>query len=364
MDQEGPRVDATRAGRARAGHAGDTRRRTDPDGGSPGSGRHAGRLRRRRRAGRRPRRGIGSAARSSASCRTGRSTTQHALDYDVLSTIAYFSVGADGNGNLEEARRRRHDDDRLGRLDQLEDDLDHQRRPRSTRPASCSRSSVFAWSSSGAGRARRRCSAAPTARAQPRQGRSRRPCATAAPTASTSTSSRSPAATPTSSWRSSGPIRSELNKVAPRLPAHVRHDWAPSATTRSRPRRRRAPPTRSSSWATTTGRRARRPPARSTRCPARLRPRATPSAAYTARVSPSKLILGVPWYGRAWSTASDSAPRERTLSGAKYGYSRRRSNYEQRRRPTSRSTGGAGTRSSRARGSPTAARTAPRPTAA
>ncbi len=42
--------------------------------------------------------------------------------------------------------------------------------------------------------------------------------------------------------------------------------------------------------------------------------------AYTARVSPSRIILGLPWYGRAWST-SDDGPRSRTLSGAKYGYS-------------------------------------------
>ena len=42
--------------------------------------------------------------------------------------------------------------------------------------------------------------------------------------------------------------------------------------------------------------------------------------AYTARVSPSRVILGLPWYGRAWSTTS-SDPRARNRSGAKYGYS-------------------------------------------
>jgi spore germination protein YaaH/flagellar hook assembly protein FlgD len=42
--------------------------------------------------------------------------------------------------------------------------------------------------------------------------------------------------------------------------------------------------------------------------------------AYTARVKPSRVILGLPWYGRAWSTTSDDV-RSATQSGAKYGYS-------------------------------------------
>ncbi len=42
--------------------------------------------------------------------------------------------------------------------------------------------------------------------------------------------------------------------------------------------------------------------------------------AYTARVKPSRLILGLPWYGRAWSTTSDDVGAT-TQSGAKYGYS-------------------------------------------
>lgn len=41
--------------------------------------------------------------------------------------------------------------------------------------------------------------------------------------------------------------------------------------------------------------------------------------AYTAKISPSKVILGVPYYGRAWSTSSDTLNAS-TLSGAKYGY--------------------------------------------
>jgi spore germination protein YaaH/flagellar hook assembly protein FlgD len=43
-------------------------------------------------------------------------------------------------------------------------------------------------------------------------------------------------------------------------------------------------------------------------------------AAYAARVPPSKLILGVPYYGRAWSTAT-SGVHARNISGARYGSS-------------------------------------------
>ena len=42
--------------------------------------------------------------------------------------------------------------------------------------------------------------------------------------------------------------------------------------------------------------------------------------AYVARVPASKLILGVPWYGRAWSTISDQV-NAKTQSGTKYGTS-------------------------------------------
>ena len=70
------------------------------------------------------------AARSSGSCRTGRSATPRTrLDYDLLSTIAYFGVGADADGQPGQAEQRRLDLDRLGRLDQLPADLGHRRRP-------------------------------------------------------------------------------------------------------------------------------------------------------------------------------------------------------------------------------------------
>ncbi len=42
--------------------------------------------------------------------------------------------------------------------------------------------------------------------------------------------------------------------------------------------------------------------------------------AYTARVPASRVILGIPYYGRAWSTVSD-ALNAQTQTGAKYGYS-------------------------------------------
>jgi spore germination protein YaaH/flagellar hook assembly protein FlgD len=42
--------------------------------------------------------------------------------------------------------------------------------------------------------------------------------------------------------------------------------------------------------------------------------------AYTARVPASKLILGVPYYGRAWSTETDAA-HAKNISGTKYGTS-------------------------------------------
>ena len=42
--------------------------------------------------------------------------------------------------------------------------------------------------------------------------------------------------------------------------------------------------------------------------------------AFTDRVSARKLILGVPYYGRAWSTVSNQ-PRAKTQTGTKYGWS-------------------------------------------
>ena len=43
-------------------------------------------------------------------------------------------------------------------------------------------------------------------------------------------------------------------------------------------------------------------------------------SAYSAKVSPSKLLLGIPYYGRAWSTSSNG-PHAANISGTKYGSS-------------------------------------------
>ena len=84
----------------------------------------------------RPRsRGPGSAARSSASCRTGSwSTRRLRLDCGEISTIAYFGVGADGSGNLQKRNADGSTDGRLERLDQLAHHEHHQRRPPQPHP--------------------------------------------------------------------------------------------------------------------------------------------------------------------------------------------------------------------------------------
>ena len=71
-----------------------------------------------------------SVARSSASCPYWElSDSSTRLDWEKISTVAYFGVGADGKGNLHQEEQRRLHDRRLERLDQRQDD-----RPSSTRP--------------------------------------------------------------------------------------------------------------------------------------------------------------------------------------------------------------------------------------
>ena len=86
------------------------------------------------------------------------------------------------------------------------------------------------------------------------------------------------------------------------------------------------------------------------------------SRAYLARLPASKVILGVPYYGRAWSTGFVAAPREEHL-----GHQVRRvgdGRLRHRPRSSSPTTGGAGIPSRASPGPPTGARTARLRTAA
>ena len=121
------------------------------------------------------------------------------LDWEKLSTIAYFGVGAAGNGNLQKTNS---DGSTTvgwsGWTSSKMTGVINAAHANGARVVLTVQS--FAWSSARRRPARRRCSAARrTAPTSP--ARSRRPSATAAPTASTSTSSRSSRPTPTSSPR-------------------------------------------------------------------------------------------------------------------------------------------------------------------
>ena len=83
--------------------------------------------------------------------------------------------------------------------------------------------------------------------------------------------------------------------------------------------------------------------------------------AYTARVKPSRVILGLPWYGRAWSTNPTTSRRP---PGVAPGTATARRSTTRTSRISCGSMGGDGIPWSRARTSPTAARTAPARTAA
>ena len=65
---------------------------------------------------------------------------------------------------------------------------------------------------------------------------------------------------------------------------------------------------------------ASRRPARSRRSTRRSTTSTTPCKPYLAQVPASKVILGVPYYGRAWSTKTSSL-HSTNISGAKYGAS-------------------------------------------
>ena len=168
------------------------------------------------------------------------------------------------------------------------------------------------------GHASRRRSSAAAPPAPPSPARSSRRCAIAAPTASTSTSSRSRRGYADEFVSLLRTIRSEFNRV--RSGYQITYDT--TAYIGNYP------------LEASVGKRAadaifvmgydfrhrqlvdRRAPSRRCRAPATTW--RTRSGRTSARVPGSRLILGIPWYGRAWSTATDK-PRSRTLSGAKYG---------------------------------------------
>ena len=100
--------------------------------------------------------------------------------------------------------------------------------------------------------------------------------------------------------------------------------------------------------------------AASRRCRAVATTSATPWRR-TPRVSPSKLILGVPYYGRAWSTATNLV-HARNISGTKYGASTTVTYLNAL--PFFSAHGKRYATTERSRGPSTVARTARRPTAA
>ncbi len=257
------------------------------------------------------------AARSSGSCRTGSSATPRPGSSTTCSRRSPTSGSAPtSTGDLRQAQQRRLDRRSAGPAGPARrmTSVINEAHRHGTRVVLTVQS--FAWTTGqarepvGPARERRRPPEArpPDRRGGPGPGRRRRePRLRAA----------RPRVGPTSSWPSSGRCGSSWTSW-PRATSSPSTRPARSATTRSRPRRPRARPTPSSSWATTTG-----PPAR--RSAGSVAPLTGPGydltdtvRAFTDRVAPSKVILGIPYYGRAWSTVSD-APNARTQTGPKYG---------------------------------------------
>ena len=181
------------------------------------------------------------------------------LDYAKISTIAYFGVGADGNGNLQ--KRNSDGSTTVGWSGWTSSKMSsiistaHANRTRVVLTVQS-----FAWSTSGLNRQRQLLGSSaaspeprpPDRRRRPRPGRRRGQPRLRAARLDLRRRVHRP--------RPDDPLGAEQGPQ--RLPDHVRHDSARSGTTRSRRPPPRAAPTRSSSWATTT---ARRPRARSAR---------------------------------------------------------------------------------------------------
>ena len=103
-------------------------------------------------------------------------------------------------------------------------------------------------------------------------------------------------------------------RPAVRLPADVRRRRPFRELRRRRARSRRAAPTRSISWATTTPGRSRRSPMGPRRSAARATRSPTRSAGLRKVARPWQLIVGVPYYGHLWPTVS-GALNARTTGG-------------------------------------------------
>ena len=294
-------------------------------------------------------------ARCSASCRTGSCRgAVSKLNYDVLSTIAYFSVGVDRHRQPQEEGLRRHEHHRLGRLDELEHDVgDLQRAPaRDAGGAHGQRVRLDARA--------RRTSSAPSSAARRRATRLARQVVAAV-------RDRGADGVNLDFEPLASGLRGRVRLVpadhahraqqGPQgLPADVRHDGLhrelPARGVRGEGRGRRD----LRHGLRLPDRRRRRRPAPSTRSPARRTTSPTRVRSYTARVSPSRIILGLPWYGRAWSTARQRRPgdeHERGEVRLQHGRELR-----ERRRPRRPVRAPLGPGRSRARTSPTGARTA------
>ena len=212
-------------------------------------------------------------------------------------------------GQPPQARRQRQGHHGLGRLDEQADDERHQRRARPPHPGRPDDLRVRLDERPGgqAGRAPRQPGRAPQPRppggcrrAGPRGGRREprlradrvRPCRRL--------------------HRARADDAQGARPGPPRLPAHVRHDRLDRQLPRRGRRRGRAPPTRSSSWATTTAAPAPRPPARSTRWAGRATrstTRSRPTSRACRRPSSSSGCRTTAGHGRR--RAATSGPRTR-----------------------------------------------------
>ena len=207
-----------------------------------------------------------SAARSSASSRTGSSRARRPASTTTSSPPSPTSRWAPTpTGNL----KKRNSDGTLttgwaGWTSSLDDERDQRRtRARHARRPDGQRVRL---DDAAARRPRRRSSAAPTARPNlARQARGRRPGPRRRRRQPRLRAARVGAGGELRRLPADPPHRSSTPSAAATRSRTTRP--APSGTTRSRRRSARAPRTRSSSWATTTGPPARPPRARSTRCP-------------------------------------------------------------------------------------------------